>query len=224
MGYRTYLGTIPKREYNKIKSLTKKELHEYYNPDTPYDEEDFHVAIYDITTQLYELGKYYDFKPPKGSTLPFFKKKEMKETYEHYGVVTVSKEFFAAMINYQAELIKEYLDDYVLPFFTSSTEHRFLSNSPFLEGVKTTMGYDLEYKYEFDFNIITPEQQTAIYKMIQHMRSIHTEWGHKSLPFDLDNDTDKITTSWKYEYAIFELIRIYKSFDWKRDVLVYYGY
>ena len=30
MGYRTYIGTLTKREYNKIKSLTAEQLIEYY--------------------------------------------------------------------------------------------------------------------------------------------------------------------------------------------------
>jgi hypothetical protein len=42
-------------------------------------------------------------------------------------------------------------------------------------------------------------------------------------PYDLNRD-DEVTTSWKYEYAIFELVRIYKTFDWKKNVMIYYGY
>lgn len=30
MGYRTYIGSMPKREYNKIKSMTKDQLIEHY--------------------------------------------------------------------------------------------------------------------------------------------------------------------------------------------------
>jgi hypothetical protein len=31
MGYRNYIASIPKKEYNKIKSLTKQEMFDYYN-------------------------------------------------------------------------------------------------------------------------------------------------------------------------------------------------
>lgn len=58
--------------------------------------------------------------------------------------------------------------------------------------------------------------------MIEHIRSMRTEWTCLT-PYNLKNG-DNITTSWKYEYAIFELVRIYKSFDWKRNVMIYYGY
>ena len=43
------------------------------------------------------------------------------------------------------------------------------------------------------------------------------------LPYNLTKG-DEITTAWKYEYNVFELVRIYKSFDWKKNVMVFYGY
>lgn len=42
-------------------------------------------------------------------------------------------------------------------------------------------------------------------------------------PFDVDENKEKITTSWRYEYAIFELVRVYKAFDWENDDLVLVG-
>ena len=42
-------------------------------------------------------------------------------------------------------------------------------------------------------------------------------------PYDLNEEKNCIVTSWKYEYSIFELVRILKSFDWKNDVLLYVG-
>ena len=64
--------------------------------------------------------------------------------------------------------------------------------------------------------------------MFEHIRSMASEWGVKSfllnnLPYDLKKGNE-ITTSWKYEYGIYELIHIYKTFDFKNNTLVYYGY
>lgn len=44
------------------------------------------------------------------------------------------------------------------------------------------------------------------------------------VPFNLDDGKDEVTSSWKYEYSIFELVRIYKSFDWENNVMIHYGY
>jgi hypothetical protein len=39
-----------------------------------------------------------------------------------------------------------------------------------------------------------------------------------------DENGDQVTNSWKYEYSLFELVRIYKQFNGKENILVYYGY
>lgn len=48
------------------------------------------------------------------------------------------------------------------------------------------------------------------------------KWGFT--PLNLEESTDKITSSWLYEYSIFELVRLYKTFDWENDSLVLMGW
>jgi len=59
-------------------------------------------------------------------------------------------------------------------------------------------------------------------KIKQHFASMVMEW--KNNPVNLNLDVDYITDSWKYEYAIFELVRLFKVFDWDNDIAVIYGY
>ena len=66
----------------------------------------------------------------------------------------------------------------------------------------------------------TKEKFTSLF---HHVRDFSTEWNYLT-PYDLDDGKECITSSWKYEYGIFELVRIYKRFDWKKNVMVYYGY
>jgi len=58
-----------------------------------------------------------------------------------------------------------------------------------------------------------------------NIKSKFDEWNKQFnlLPYYLDNEhTDGyITPSWMYEYAIFNLVYIYKSFDWENDYLIY---
>lgn len=44
------------------------------------------------------------------------------------------------------------------------------------------------------------------------------------LPIDLDENRERITGDWSYEYAIFELVRLYKVFDWENNELVLVGW
>lgn len=215
MGYRNYIGYFPKKEYNKIKSLTPPILYEYYNinPD-----EDSYIDIDNFATEIYELGKYCEFDYPKKSIKPFFKKKETQSIFSSdHDLYVVEKEFLANIISTYKERIKSYYNNMVNPF---------LDNKEFLNSI--TRDYDINNEnkliegYSFDFTKITVEQQTAMYNMINHVKSMRLEWSHLD-GFDLNDGTDEITSSWKYEYAIFELVRIYKTFDWKKNVMVYYG-
>ncbi len=72
------------------------------------------------------------------------------------------------------------------------------------------------------------EKQLKTPKEAEHnYRTMVREWGGDKwnmIPYDLDKETDNIVKSWRFEYAIFDLVRIYKSFDWENDVLIYSGH
>lgn len=212
MGYRNYIGFIPKKEYNKIKNLSKEELYALKNEDL----EDGYVSPNDFITELYNFGKYCDFET-KGYVKPFFKNKEHQKIHtEDTELYIVQKEFFEQIILNYEEKIKKYYTEMLSPF-------KGFNDSEMIKSVK----HDYSYKndkitYTFDVTKVTPEEQTSIIEMINHIRSMSMEWTHLK-PYNL-NDGNEITTSWKYEYAQFELVRIYKTFDWKKNVMVYYGW
>ncbi len=205
MGYRTYIGQMPKRDYNKVKSLDLKALHEAYGHE---------FSFYKQTKELYEFGKYVDFDPPKGSTSPFFKKKEVKEQHEDYNPLVVTKEFLAYVINKYRQHVIDYYNDMYAPFLDSE--------SMLMKSVKPEVYKDGDIQYTMDFSQVSTAENIAIKKCLDHVREFRAEWVCLT-PFDLD-EGDSITKSWKFEYNVFELVRIYKSFDWKRDVMVCYGY
>lgn len=220
MGYRNYLGSIPKKEYNKIKKFTEEELYAYKNEDI----NEGYVGVYDFITEIYEFGKYCNF-PTKGLVKSFFKNKELQNKMcEDSDLHIITKDFVKMTIDIYKERIIKYYDDMVLPFLVDDKKP-----SEFLNTIKSECTFtngDLAHTFTFDFSKITPEQQTAFYKIYEHVRNFRNEWipaYNVDSPYDLENG-DSITTSWKYEYEIFELVRIYKHFDWKKNVMVYYGY
>jgi hypothetical protein len=83
----------------------------------------------------------------------------------------------------------------------------------------TETGEDI---YNFDFSKITQVEKNALHKILSHVFSYSTEWKCLT-PYNLNEDLPQITDSWKYEYAIFELVHIYKTFDWNKNIMVYYG-
>lgn len=209
MGYRTYIGSMPKEEYDKVKSLKKEEFYEFHGLKNEDEDDEPHLG--DFSKQLYEFGKYTDFNPPKGSMKRFFESDCLKERYEDYDIHVVTKEFLSYIIEGYRERVAGYYND----MFNT------IKDSDFMNSIKPDYK-DGDINYKFDFSKIKDEEQTALYKIIEHIRSFRTEWSHLT-PYDLERG-DCITTSWKYEYGIFELVRIYKSFDWDNNVMIYYGY
>lgn len=208
MGYRNYIGFIPKKEYNKIKKLSREEMYKLKGEDL----EDGYVSPHDLVTGLYEFGKYCDFET-NGLTKPFFKNKDYQNYIEGDNeFYVVQEDFLQKVFENYTEKVKAYYSEMVTPIWRNESE--------FLKSVK--VDYGSKNRYSFDFSKITLEEQTALYEMLNHIRNMSMEWTHLT-PYNLNKDPE-ITTSWKYEYGIFELVRIYKTFDWKKNVMVYYGW
>jgi len=210
MGYRNYLGSLPKREHNKIKKFSLKELYEFKGEEWSDDpnERYGYVGVYDVAyNQHYELGKYIDSFDKKFFK-PVFKNKETQNDFlGDHDFYVVQKDFVEELIKYYTELIKKYYTELLNPFF-DGTEIK----SGFMKTKDTPP---------------TNEEMGGIYKIIDHVRSMGLEWGVSGwfedlLPYNLDGGD--LVGSWKYEYAIFNLVNLYKTFDWKRNVMIYYGY
>jgi hypothetical protein len=220
MGYRTYIGEMPKREYNKIKSLTEDDLIAFYGIEKE-DDGNWYKGVYEFGSDLHEFGKYTDFEPPKKSIKPFFKNKDLMSRYKEYDFYIATPEFLAYIIESYKQRTAQYYNKMLIPFFGAKGSFSEREKpSLFLNSIKTHYGIDNQH--EFDFSLITKEEQTALFLILEHMKSMRVEWTIFD-PYDLTKGSS-ITTSWKYEYCIFELVRIYKSFDWKRKVMIYYGY
>lgn len=226
MGYRTYVGEIPKRQYNKIKRLSVDELFTFYNKNR-YDEDgddDDYISVYDFGQMVYEFGKYTDFEPPKKSIKNFFTNKETQKHFEGDNEINiVTKEFLEYIIMYYSEKVRTYYREMLKPFYNEKGRE----DSDILKSVKRDYGAN-KTLYSADFDKATIEEQTALIEMIHHVRSMALEWGvsgwfEDSLPFRLESG-ESVTNSCKYEYAVFRLVQIYKTFDWKRNHLYYYGY
>jgi hypothetical protein len=180
-----------------------------------------YLGVYDIADRenfCYEFGKYTEFDDKKFFK-PVFKNKETQAYYDsEHDFWIVGKEYLELIINHYTDKVRNSYNEMLTPFLDKDSDHR---GSEFLNSVKT------EYKlngneYTFDFSKMSSNQQTMLFKIFEHMRSMRMEWV-SFLPYDLKSGNE-VTTSWKYEYNVFELVRIYKTFDFKKNHLIYYGY
>jgi hypothetical protein len=209
MGYRNYLGSLPKKEYNKIKRMTIQELYVFKNEEWVEDYSEGYVGVYDVAyNRHYELGKYVDQFDKKFFKTVFKNKETQKHFTEEHDFYLVEKEFVEELIKYYTEKIRTYYRNMLEPFFEGSE-----SKAGFMKTKDTP---------------ITVEEMGGIFELIDHVRVMAMEWGvagwlADSTPFDLNSDRE-LVSSWKYEYAIFNLVNLYRTFDWKRNVMIYYGY
>lgn len=212
MGYRNYLGSLPKKEYNKIKSMTIQELYAYKElkwNDNPDEREDW-IGPYSISAKTeYELGKYVD-QFPKEFFKSVFKKKETQRYFtEEHEFYLVEKKFVEHLINYYSEKVGSIYKNLLDPFFDDKGK----SLPEFMK----------------DKSIPLSEKDLAsVFLVIDHVKSMGIEWGVKfpwleNKPYSLDPERE-LVSSWKYEYAIFNLVNLYRTFDWKRNIMIYYGY
>ncbi len=178
MGYRHKLGLLDKEKHSQIKDMTVAQLKKWYGDD--------YVPCYEITNEVYELGKYYDDNFVKTYAIDVFSKPATNKYYKSENdFYIISKDGFKAIIDRYRKNVLEFYE-----MLLKQNENDKLS-----------------------FNIPT-------YK--QHIEAKIRTWGEncekfKIFPYEIEDES--ISTCWEYEYAIFELVRIYKTVNWDKQLV-----
>lgn len=200
MSYRHYFYKIDKDTLEKIHNFTKEEFQKWALEKRITDSEnDPYIPIYKIGKNFHEFGKYYEnTKEIQEKGMPLFKNKELSDMYEEYEPFIVGKEAVLNAIEFQKNLIIRYYENML--YLTD--EERFEKNL---------------------------DERTKEKMYQQHIESMYKEWKNTFMKngcfaIDLNESNEAITTSWKYEYSIFELVRLYKSTDWEKYGLIFMGW
>lgn len=205
MGYRHYLYAVPKKQVGEIQVCKTNEdwckFAENYGYKVDWDccdDGSGWFSPYKIGTALYELGKYSEIGFKLESERPsVFASEELKERYSDYGFALLTKDDFKSVIEFYRQKI--------ISWFKSLLE------------IKDSSKFTAEYtKEQYQFEMLKGEVQDKI-----------DAWSGKYFgisPIDLNDDKERITGDWSYEYVIFELVRVYKTFDWENNDLVLVGW
>lgn len=205
MGYRHYLYAVPKKQVAEIQACKTNddwcnfaEKHGYNVDRDCRDDGSGCVFPYQIGSAIYELGKRSEIGFKLESERPsLFTSEELKERYSDDGFALLTKDDFKAIIEFYRQKIVDWFQSLLNP-----NESRIDANKLSKEERK-----HLEWEYE--------------------IRDKLDAWSGKYFgisPIDLDESRDRITGDWSYEYAIFELVRLYKIFDWENNELVLVGW
>lgn len=197
MGYRHEFRLVENNLLIKIHSFTKEELLQWGKEENLFDSPiDDLLNLHKIGKPFYDFGKYYEnVGSIQNLGIPLFSDERLLEDYSDYNPFIVGKEgLLNAIEHYQDKIIKMYEN---LLFKTD------------------------EERLEEDFDERTREQVFE-----DHLQSMYKEWkgpfGVRAI--NVNEKNSAITTSWKYEYAIFELVRLYKSTDWNKYGLLFFGW
>lgn len=205
MGYRHYLYAIPKKQVEEIQACKTNEdwckLAENYGYEVDWgccDDGSGWFSPYKIGKKLYELGKYSEIGCKLESERPsLFISDKLKERYSDYGFALLTKDDFKAVIEFYRQKVVDWLKSLLDPEKSQVTDPTI----PKEERKRFEWKYTIEDKLD--------------------------RWSGKYFgisPINLDKDKEQITDAWSYEYAIFELVRLYKIFDWENNELVLVGW
>ena len=205
MGYRHYLYAVPKKQVAEIQACKTNDdwcnfAENYgYEVSRDYcDDGSGWLSPYKIGTELYELGKYSEIGCKLESERPsLFTSEELKKRYEDYGFALLTKDDFKAVIEAYRQKIIDWLQSLLNP------EDNPIIPSKLSKEERKHLAIEHSIEYKID------------------------SWSGKYFeisPIDLDESRERITGDWSYEYAIFELVRLYKIFDWENNDLVLVGW
>lgn len=204
MGYRHYLYAIPKKQVVEIQACKTNagwcDFAEKYGYEIDWScckDGSGWLSPYKVGTEIYELGKYSEIGFKLESERPsLFTSDELKERYSDYTFALLTKDDFKAVIEAYRQKIVDWFQSLLNPDESQVTVAKLSKEER----------KHFEWKYQIEDKL--------------------DRWSGKYFgisPINLNENSERITDSWLYEYAIFELIRLYKIFDWENDELVLGG-
>lgn len=110
--------------------------------------------------------------------------------------------------------------------FYSDYQPVICSKEDFLDVINIYKQQIIQY-YEYLLEPAKNDSEVSIKdKQMTHITFRLQDWknNYNLQPINTDLTKDTICDSWLFEYAIFELVRIYKTFDWENDALILLGW
>ena len=166
--------------------------------------------------------------------------KEMKETCKGLNVDDLQKHctkddsYYWGLNGYEElyEVGKNVgFEEHRIPFFdfdtfeVSEAEFDILSK----EGLKAIIDWYHTQTHEYFDEVHADLKAGNLEKALEYFYSMEREWKPNEWrvkPYYLDQEkTDgEIVRSWKIQYCVFNIIHIYRTFDWENDYLIYSGW
>ena len=205
MGYRHYFCLVDIEECDKVEHMSYNEFAKYCakkHPDSIENDDDENFVWFPETLgqeEVFGFGKlYYDDTAERiySHGRPLFALKETQDAFFEYKPYRMGKDGMLEAI----EIYKQKIIDHYKGLFE--------------DGAVQILPFGIEIKRD---------EIKSTDKLIDAARD-QLLWWEKLGVIDLDESHEAISKSWLYEHQIFELVRLYKSIDWDKKCLLFYGY
>ena len=197
MSYRYRLASVSKDIPEKVRNFSRRDLISFIkeNSFSGYEVEEDYLAKYEILGQK----EFYDL----GSDFDYAKEIE-----------NIAKPLFSDE-NLQKETKILVCDENVFLLIIEKIRQKNVKYfQKLLTADEDTIRAHIKNKAE--------EWQT--YSEIFEVEVKNDSLSNCLIPYNLNKDKDTLVNSWLWEYQIFELVRIYKSFDFSKNALLFYGW
>ena len=212
MGYRQYFYGVDKTIVDEIrKCKTKEDLYNVFLKNNieceKFDKEGgkihYHCPLYNLNKEIFEFGKCYENSDEiykHGNSL--FTSIELNEEYEDERPIVCDESAILCAIEWNKQ--------YIIKMYEHLINNTF--ENPF-------------EKYNFSKEI--DEKELHYQRLLSHCKD-HLRWWKPEFgdytAINLDKEKDVLAESWLYEHQIFDLVRIYKTFDWENKSLLFFGW
>lgn len=206
MGYRHRFATVSKTVYNTVKDMTPEQLKEWVlknHPEGWYaeSEDEGFFNHYQLLGQkeIFDFGKDCWFTEALIKRISsVFTNADVVNSIEPLSLCT--KADFEFVINEMRKHIHEYFKECLETYTPEQMKHHFHEKMEEWGDMTDILG----------LTDLSPERAAAI--------------NSQHYPYNMDLNREGLVSSWLYEYEIFELVLLYRMFDWDNTVLLFYGW
>lgn len=205
MVYRNYFYIVEKSEVSKVRRMNYEELCDYAKQCG---------AVYDENGE-----QYFDFADEK-----FMNKRRIFDFGRLRQDDTIEMVHNVGTPLFENQEVREMFDEPYEPYITGKIGLKAtieVYKNKVVEGLKSLVKVDAEDADSL-LRQVRPDN-LDLESVCNAIMDKLVVWD-RYVPYDLDENTDEISSSRYYEYQIFELVRLYKTIDWDKYVLLFMGW
>lgn len=203
MSYRHRIYKVPKAFVEEARACpTMNEFKEVYkkyltDPQVHFDwlKEENHYPLYHLGKQLFDFGDGYgNAEEMYKHGDSLFNSDELNKAYYDYLPIVLDEDALLCAIEFSRNLVVDTLRDLLREESTNVWE----------------------------------KKKSQLDRLIQYIKLELDDWDNEYCPdlrpYNLNKEFEEVVDSWMYKYTTFELVRIYKTFDFENYAMLFYGW